>query len=983
MWRKFLGQEDNEQLESSQLEEATESAGKDTPNTNQREKLIMAEQELKSMIHKRGLVKGKVTRIWTALQTQPGQELTISQQQLRVHARNIEKYYNEYNDVNDKIISLIPDNQVEAHEAKIIEFEDVYNNTLVLIETLQDAQVQQENQHIGAVPINQPQYVIHQQSLKAPLPTFNGTYENWPKFKSMFVDLMRNSPDSDAVKLFHLEKALVGEAEGILDAKTIQDNNYQQAWRILEERYENKRRIIDIHIEGILQMRKIAKKSSRDLRELLNECTRHIENLRFHGQDLTGVSELIVVHILSSCLDNETRELWEGTIEHGELPEYEETVEFLKKRCLVLERCEMNNPVMSNSKPAVSKVSTLGKGSVKVSAAASTSNEIVCELCGGAHLNFKCSVFRNMNVAQRYEKAKQANVCFNCLRKGHRSAACTSERSCSKCSARHHGMLHPEEQLSQSLPSKQEDKANVSIVQTTASDEPTISSPVESDIRNTASVTTSCYGGGALQPTKQVLLQTAIIDVVDQHGQLHPCRALLDSGSQAHILSESMARILGLPVTKCNITIVGANAVKTQSRKGMNVEFLSRYSNYRDRIECLVSERPTGTVPAATISVKELNIPREIKLADPRFFEPNEVDLILASNYVWDLLRSSTVKLSNGTTSLRETDLGWIVTGTFDPYNQVSQSMLLSNVTLQDPLERAIEKFWIVEEIVNSSPHTNEEAEVETHFLETYRRDATGRFVVQMPFKDTVSELDDNRELALIRFHQLEKRLLRNPELKRQYTAFIDEYEALGHCKEIDENKDVAGKGSYYLPHHAVLKPSSSSTKLRVVFNASSKSGKYSLNEVLKVGPTIQNDLFSILLRFRCYLYAFSGDVAKMYRQIDIDANQTTFLRIFWRANPTEALRVLELTTVTYGTSSAPYLATRCLVQLAEEEKERFPVASEMVKNDVYVDDLLSGGDTEEEAVDRQREVTELLAEGGFPIRKWSSNSPEVLKKCA
>ena len=95
-----------------------------------------------------------------------------------------------------------------------------------------------------------------------------------------------------------------------------------------------------------------------------------------------------------------------------------------------------------------------------------------------------------------------------------------------------------------------------------------------------------------------------------------------------------------------------------------------------------------------------------------------------------------------------------------------------------------------------------------------------------MPFKDTVLELDDNRSLALRRFKLLERRLSRNPDLKQQNAAFIEEYEKLGHCKEIFEAQDPSDLRKYYLPHHAVLKPSSSTTKLRVVFDASAKSTK-------------------------------------------------------------------------------------------------------------------------------------------------------------
>ncbi|XP_065082642.1 uncharacterized protein LOC135705019 [Ochlerotatus camptorhynchus] len=498
--------------------------------------------------------------------------------------------------------------------------------------------------------------------------------------------------------------------------------------------------------------------------------------------------------------------------------------------------------------------------------------------------------------------------------------------------------------------------------------------------RSSVSVTTSCLGGGLPQSTKQVLLQTAIIDVEDVHGRLYPCRALLDSGSQAHILSESMARVLGLPTLKCKITVVGANAVKTQAKKGMNLNFSSRYCSLQDNITCLISERPTGNVPSMAIDVSSWNVPQGLRLADPDFFKPHEIDLVLASNYVWDLLGTKKVALSNGTTSLRETDLGWIVTGTYDPYQQVSGSILITNVALQDPLAEKLEKFWSVEEVTESPPLNTEEQEVEQHFLETYRRDESGRFVVQMPFRETVAELDDNRNLALKRFYTLERKLSRAPDLRSQYCEFMREYQLLGHCKEIREEEDVSELPRYYLPHHAVFKLASSSTKVRVVFDASAKSSKYSLNDVMKTGPTVQNDIFSVDLRFRRHTFGFSGDVTKMYRQVGVDGTHTRFLRIFWREDPSKPLRILELVTVTYGTAAAPFLATRSLVQLAVEEKHRYPVASKMVIEDVYVDDMLSGADTEEEASQRLLEVKQLLSAGGFPIRKWSSNSAVVLE---
>ncbi|XP_039435861.1 uncharacterized protein LOC120417766 [Culex pipiens pallens] len=328
-----------------------------------------------------------------------------------------------------------------------------------------------------------------------------------------------------------------------------------------------------------------------------------------------------------------------------------------------------------------------------------------------------------------------------------------------------------------------------------------------------------------------------------------------------------MARTLGLSFEKCNVTVIGANAVKTQAKKGVNLTFSSRYCQFQDNISCLISDNPTRRIPSARIETAAWHIPSDVFLADPKFSEPHEIDLVMASNYVWNLLRTDRVKLANGTVTLRETDLGWIVTGVYDPFQQLSCQVVHSNITLKDHLNNAIEKFWLVEELADKQLQTNEEQEVEEHFRGTHGRDKSGRFVVQLPFKDTVLELGDNRVQALRRFNLLERRLSRNPELREQYTAFVEEYEALGHCKEIYEQQDPPEVPKYYLPHHAVLKPSSSSTKLRVVFDASAKADKYSLNDVLKLGPTVQNDLFSIVLRFRRHPVALTADVVKIYRQ--------------------------------------------------------------------------------------------------------------------
>src|SRR5436190_20009204 len=135
-----------------------------------------------------------------------------------------------------------------------------------------------------------------------------------------------------------------------------------------------------------------------------------------------------------------------------------------------------------------------------------------------------------------------------------------------------------------------------------------------------------------------------------------------------------------------------------------------------------------------------------------------------------------------------------------------------------------------------------------------------------------------------------------------------------------------------YLPHHSVIKESSSTTKTRVVFDASSKGSKgKSLNDALYKGPVLQSDLFTIIIRFRSFKYVLCADIKKMYRQILIHKDQFPLQTVLWRESPREEIEEYELVTVTYGTKPASFIAVRCIQELAEIEKINFPIASEVV----------------------------------------------------
>ncbi|XP_062557298.1 uncharacterized protein LOC134222171 [Armigeres subalbatus] len=573
------------------------------------------------------------------------------------------------------------------------------------------------------------------------------------------------------------------------------------------------------------------------------------------------------------------------------------------------------------------------------------------------------------------EKVRASGACFNCLRKGHGSRECLSTKSCQKCQKRHHTQLHNDEV-------KQEPKPNISVLVQDAK-MPRSDLTKESYFGSSAAteIPTTSFSCNYAHSTKTVFLLTAVVKVLDKNDQPHSCRVLLDSGSQVNFVTDEFASRIGSQRHRVSVPIRGINDVKTVANDKVVVKFRSRITDYQAQVQCLVTPNVTGVIPASKVDTSSWNIPFGVQLADPEFYKPKKIDMLLGAELFFQLLRPGHIKLDDEFPDLHETTLGWVVAGVFRGKSMESQ-VQHSFIASLDEVEEAIQRFWQIEEVPTVSPLTSEEQECEAHFVATHQRTSDGRYMVRLPFRANVKEVSDCRSVALKRFQMLQHRLQRDLDLKEQYIQFMREYEELGHCREIQEEKDDPNQQYYYLPHHAILRPSSSTTKCRVVFDASAKptEASLSLNDVLQVGATIQKELYDIMLKFCTHRIAFTADVPKMYRQINMHPQDTPFLRVFWREQPYDKIRVLELTTVTYGTAAAPFQATRCLKQLAEDEAFDFPVGARIVKEDFYVDDVLSGADSLAAAIEAADQLRGIMKKGGFSLHKWCSNSKPFLE---
>lgn len=931
--------------------------------------------ELKKLQYKRRTLKGQLTRFKNslgAIALEPEPDLI----QLEFRLAKLEPLLDNFNEVQSEIEMLDSGTPDEVNELARQEFEDFYfkisSEAKALICNNSRGPPPAANAQSESSESNQSN--SHNTNIKLPpitLPTFDGNYEQWLFFRDTFESLIHKDESIPIINKFHyLRLSLKGQAAQLLTSLECSASNYQVAWDLLVKRYENKQVLIKNHIKAIFELEPIAKESLLSLRGLLDGMTRHLRALEVLGQPVNYWDSLII-HLFSLKLDSFTRREWETEYSKQDNTTLKKFTDFLYEKCKVLESIQSSQTLKNKN---------VSSGVRGLSASA---HAPICFYCSKEHTIYNCKEFLNLNVQSRISEAKKLKLCSNCLRNNHTVDTCRSI-PCRKCQKKHNTLLHIDFSANNANtnPNWSKNKDNV------ASNVPNkvncnISNANENAVQiphtqdsTTNSHFSSNYSSGS------VLLSTVLIYIYDNKGSIHMCRALLDNGSESTFITENLCKKLNVPLQSTNLSITGIGHTYTKALKLSNVTIESRQTDFKMNLKCLVLSKITNKIPTLFVDISQLNIPSNLILADPSFNEPGPIDILIGADYFWDLLSVGQIKLGSNLPTMQKTQFGWVISGKFIPKGHISESIScnFSALEIEESLENQLLKFWELEEVSPPPTFSSDSDEVicEELFVSSTVRQTDGRFIVDLPLKHSPSVLGNSLENATKRFLSLERKLNRNPQLKAEYSKFLREYETLKHMTKLDYiNTEQL---HYYLPHHCVIKEDSTTTKLRVVFDASAKtSSNISLNDILRIGPTIQEDLFSIVLRARKHNILLTADIAKMYRQVLINVDQRPLQLILWRSDPNSKIETFQLNTLTYGTAPASFLSTRCIKELSIECQNIDPEISQIIARDFYVDDLCTGGNSVDEVIHIKNRISEILLSGGFELRKFSSNNFDVV----
>ena len=587
----------------------------------------------------------------------------------------------------------------------------------------------------------------------------------------------------------------------------------------------------------------------------------------------------------------------------------------------------------------------------------------ICSVCQEGHLLFYCPLFEAYTVAQRREHVMGHKLCWNCMKPHHVAAECKSSYRCKAagCGKKHNTMLHEDRPVASAAPNHQSN----TVIHSDDSEE---------------------------EELQDCLLMTSQVTVTGPTGKFITVRALLDSGSTISILATRAMKYLKLKDTGKTVSISGVSSSSTNRRHPLAVVTLKSdfKPDWKTKVMVAGMDKVTRQLPQQeAANVRSLPHIKDLLLADEQFDQPGEIELLLGQDVCRQLFLPGVKRGTKREPEARLTVFGWTITGNYSASSRAAKQTAITHTASSTPeLELSIDvllrKFFEIEEppAPQKKRLSPTEEQVEQHFEETHRYIAEEkRYMVRLPRVDDKMTLGESKMTAVNRVRSNERSLIRKGRLQ-DFQNVMAEYLELKHAQKVNQQMDIAVVDSYYMPIHSVFKESSSSTKLRAVFDASAKTtNKNSLNDLLAVGPTLHPTLDHILLNFRGYAVAITGDITKMYREVLLHPLDRALHRYIWRQNSGEDWAEYQMKRVTFGVTASPYLAVKVLQQVAQDFGSDLPKAQWHLLHSFYVDDLMGGAESEEEAVELYKDLNNVLQNASFTLKKWRSSSSTVLKQ--
>ena len=789
------------------------------------------------------------------------------------------------------------------------------------------------------------------------LVTFSGDVSDWPRWYSLFKSLVDEQPLSTDEKMAHLQNSVTGLARHTIGGMLYDGGLYHDALAALKDRFGRDEDIIHANLSRVFAAPSPTYLDPRSLEQFhgaLHCAVTVLQNMGYEG-DLCSTENL---RRAVQKLPSEMKRDWGEYAIDLHKPNLIHLDKWLQRQVrIALNYAAVSNASARRMTMLADTHRVLKNNRTTLTTEASAAVPRYCPCCkSGIHQLDECSSFIQMNVRARAQFVFANRRCFSCLKKGHLARYCRHKEECgiNGCDQNHHKLLHDESR--------------------------------ETEEENQEQRAVAC-----LQKNQRTLLQIVPVRVLGPEGRSQKTLALLDPGSQTSLCANTLVKNLRLSGTDTHLTLkhIGGTGPSRRSKK---FQLRLRPLTGEDDEEILVSEAfsvPGVNIRTPTISARDMSRWKHLQDLPIPDCTQGKIEVLLGANVLEAVLQKEVRVGDVGQPVAIRTAFGWTITGSVTDFipETTREVMCIEHTDGDEQLVEIIRQWWATESFgtLSGADNSSREDTIAQALLESTAKKCGDRYEVGILWRNPEVTMPQNKIMAVRRLQSLEKNLLRHPEKAKAYQEAVQSYIEKGHARKVpkEELNGNSSRKRWFLPHHAVTNPKKK--KIRVVFDAAAVYHGKSLNSELLKGPDLLQNLTGILLRFRQEKIALVADIEEMFHQIRIIEDDQPAMSFLWRNLDTfREPEVYQMTVSVFGMKCSPAIASYVLRKTAEDHYDGTLLSAAAVlavKQNFYMDDLLRSESDVETAVKLQREVTRLVARGGFRLTKWVSNSAEVLRQ--
>ena len=922
---------------------------------------IMADDDQFQLMKKRSRTRAIVTR-YIHMMEESLRNAEIDK--LRHLRETLKEKYSHLDELNASIHELIEENDLTDDLNNSIEYNVKIDDVLKRAELYLKKNDKSQAENLNVACIKLP---------KIELPKFSGNKIDFSGFWDIFnAAIMSNGALSNVQKFAYLLSCLTGEAKSSLSGLSLNNDNFELAIRILTDKFGNKDSVIREHLRK-LQNCKCPNASAASLKQFFYEITMHTRCLSNLGT-LAGNYETMLMPILIHKLPEEIRlrVLSASDVYFKNAYSVDGFTALLQREIAIREECKesftsnsrvpCDTPDVSTCKSSFQSTSissaialpTVGLPNEKrtVSKTELKKPTKFCAYCDSTeHYPSECTAVADRSA--RVERLKQTRRCFICLRKFHDARNCRNRRKCPKCHRFHHVSICPQV----------EDKVDENV----KSEPPTVSLFV--------------------QGSKAVILPSAKVILRSPEGREMRVRLLLDQCSTRTFIRKDVCAALGISSEGDEQLVVNTfGSEEPSSQFYGRVQFTIMKLGGSEAVA--LSGNMVDTICSPQPSYQLSNLPQfsglDDDLADE--YDPRDaslpISILVGADFYHDIVTDQVVRGNSGPVAI-SSRLGWLASGVLMTNDIVTSSSSLHQQAdcLHLSASFDLQKFWSLEHLGISRT----EFENDDTFLSPVHYDSEkSKYSVELPWKldkEDIS-LNSNFDLSMRRLNSTLKHLRASPQVLTEYERILQDQL---QKKIIEPAPDYpTGSVVHYLPHHPVVKPHAESTKVRIVLDASAKGRKNqtSLNDCMKKGPCLLPHIPILLIKFRLNNVAILADIEKAFLQIEINESDRDALRILWPkdpSNPRSELKIYRYTALIFGLKSSPAILDHVIRLHLEKFQAKDPELISRLKTEFYVDNLVSGAGTVQEAKEIFTTARDIFKDGHFNLRQWKSNNAEFV----